>query len=101
MLHAVLFGPSYPDLPAALCQGLLRVQDAGHLTLREALVMHCVLTTPNPPSVTEIGILIGVPQPSVSRCLARLTKMGLVDRAIGRGKRILITPSVSGRELIA
>ena len=99
-LFALLFGRPCPDLPGALAQGLLRLKDAGALTLREALVMHCVLAADTPPTITEIAILVGAPQPSISRCIQRLERMGLVERTIGHGRRVRISPTVSARGLI-
>lgn len=62
--------------------------------------MHAILAADIPPTVNEIAALIDAPQPSVSRCLARLDRMGLIERTPGLNRRQHISPSLSARELI-
>jgi DNA-binding MarR family transcriptional regulator len=96
-----LFEPTYVDLPAGLCRALLKAPAAGGLTLREAIIMHCVLTAGTPPTVTDISHLIHAPQPSVTRCVNRLVDLGFIRRQprAARNRRGLI-PTLRGQELL-
>lgn len=100
VVYAELFGPTVSDLPAGFCRSLLKMPDAGGLTLREALVMHTILTG-TASTVTEIARMIQAPQPSVTRCVARLDTMGFIQRAKGRRNQKHITPTLKGQELLA
>jgi DNA-binding MarR family transcriptional regulator len=96
-----LFAPTYADLPGSFCRSLLKAPAAGGLTLREAIVMHHVLTASQPPTVTEIARLIHSPQPSVTRCVARLEAMGLLARQPrGVRNRRGLLPTFKGIELL-
>lgn len=95
-----LFGPVYRDLPAGLCRSLLRTPAAGGLTLREALIMHAILIAPEPPTATSIVDLVEAPQPSVSRCVARLEAMGLIRRVRGKRNRRHLVATLKGLELM-
>ena len=96
----VLFWPVYKDLPAKLCRELLRVPTTGGLTLREALILHAVLSAETPPAIGEIAMLVDAPQPSVSRCLQRLERLGFIQRVPGRRNRQHITPTMKAEELL-
>ena len=96
-----LFEPTYADLPAGLCRALLKAPAAGGLTLREAIIMHHVLTSPTAPTVGDIAKLINAPQPSVTRCVHRLVDLGFVHRQprAERGRRGLLA-TLKGQELL-
>jgi DNA-binding MarR family transcriptional regulator len=96
-----LFAPTYADLPAGLCRSLLKAPAAGGLTLREAIIMHCVLVAPEPPTVGDIARLIHAPQPSVTRSVNRLAELGFVRRqARAAYNRRGLVPTLKGQELL-
>ena len=85
-------------LPAGFCAKVMRA--GGRITLREAVILHRVLTTPDPITATDISKCLIAPQPSVSRCLARLELLGFIRRTRGRANTRALLATVKGRELL-
>ena len=94
-------GASYQDIPAALCHGLLGLPGTGRLTLREAVLLHIVLTAPEELMAVDIEGRIFGTKASTSRSITRLENLGLIRRvASGRRDGKLLIPTQRARALL-
>ena len=79
-------GASYRDVPAALCHALLGLPGTDRLTLREAVLLHIVLTADQDLMAIDIEGQIFGTKASTSRSVTRLEKLGLIRR-VASGQR--------------
>jgi DNA-binding MarR family transcriptional regulator len=77
---------SYRDVPAKLCHALLGLPGTDRLTLREAVLLHIVLTTDQDLMAIDIEGQIFGTKASTSRSVTRLEKLGLIRR-VASGQR--------------
>jgi DNA-binding MarR family transcriptional regulator len=85
-------------LSASFCLKLAKA--GGRLTLREAIILHRVLTTQEVLTATDLARTLIAPQPSISRCIARLEFLGFIRRTRGHANTRALLATVKGRELL-
>ena len=94
-------GVSYQDVSAALCHGLLGLPGAGKLTLREAVLLHIVLTAGEDLKAVDIEGRIRGTSSSTTRCATRLENLGLIRRvASGQRDGKFLVPTPRARALL-
>jgi DNA-binding MarR family transcriptional regulator len=94
-------GASYRDIPAALCHALLGLPGTDRPTLREAVLLHIVLTADQDLMAIDIEGQIFGTKASTSHSVTRLEKLGLIRR-VASGQRYckVLVPTQRARALL-
>ena len=104
MAWAISRGPSNWALEPRSKRRLARPQRTSHTypTLKAVAILEAVASVRRPPSITELGLLLGIPKPTVHRIARMLEGEGLLQREPGDRRFFLGARLVSlGLDVIA